>query len=101
MVWSTKEVKLYLQTRYLIGTRRKYRSAFGPKNTPLSKAISRLAQNFIVIGTTLKQRSNATVKKIIEKIELSIRRLALGPSRLTCQEKPLKDIEEETETLSK
>ena len=49
---NTKVVQFYLQTGSVIETKRKYRSIFGPKSTPSSRAISRRTQNFIATGTT-------------------------------------------------
>ena len=85
---QTKLVQLYLQTGSLVQTKRKFRSIFGPKNTPSHHTISRLTQNFIASGTTWEQprtgrksviTSNhiADVKKIVEETPtISIRRLA-------------------------
>ena len=85
---KTKLVQLYLQTGFLVQTKRKFRSIFGPKNTPSHHTISRLTQNFIASGTTWEQprtgrksviTSNhiADVKKIVEETPtISIRRLA-------------------------
>ena len=49
---NTKVVQFYLQEGSVIETKRKYRSIFGPKCAPSSRAISRLTQNFIETGTT-------------------------------------------------
>ena len=55
---KTKVVQFYLQTGSTIETKLVYRSIFGPKNNPSSRAISSLTQNFIETGTTSGQPTN-------------------------------------------
>ena len=55
---QSKVVQFYLQAD--LSSRQSahntpYHSIFGPKCTPLSRAISRLTQNFIATGTTSEQ----------------------------------------------
>ena len=52
---KTKVVQYYIQTGSIIETKRIYRSIFGPRNTPSSRAISRVTQNFIATDTTSEQ----------------------------------------------
>ena len=85
---KTTLVQLYLQTGSIVQIKRKYRSIFGPKNTPSHHTISRLTENFIASGTTWEQPRTgrktvitsshiAAVKKIVQETPtISIRRLA-------------------------
>ena len=60
----TNVVQFYIKTKYIIRTKRKYRSVFGPKNTPSSHTIFRLTQNFIATGTT-SERSRSERNPIV------------------------------------
>ena len=68
---KTKVVQFYLQTGSIIETKRKLCSMYRPKNTPSSRAISRLTQNFIATGTTSEQ--TRSVRKPIVSDDISQR----------------------------
>ena len=51
---KTKVVQFYFKTESIMGTKRKYCSAFGPRNIPASRAshaMKLLTRNFIATGT--------------------------------------------------